>query len=151
MRAIWSQNLKDWITATNVGGKNAFDVNVANTISTAAAAFAYKERRVHFPATTNIPASASSMIELDLLSGTTGGTAISNTCAEMGINWNGDGIIEIGVGANAGAAAAAIIATCGAGQTKSFGVSLVSTNKVWVRAVKNAVISDGELVVTFSG
>jgi hypothetical protein len=91
------------------------------------------------------------MIELDQLSGTSGAADIANTISEIGVNWNGDGIVEFGAGANAAAAAAAIIGTVGAGQTRSFGVSLSSGDKVWVRAVKNSTITAGELVVVFLG
>lgn len=153
MRGIWLKNLARWATGTAAGSKQCVDVNVANTVAVPVVPtlYSYKERRVHLPATTNIPGSGSSMIELDLLSGTTGGTALGNTISEIGINWNGDGILEFGVGANAAAAAAAIIATVGAGQTRSFGATLVATNKVWVRHVKATAISSGELVVVFTG
>lgn len=152
MRPIWLVNIKDWMTGTTVGAKNGLDVNVINSsVPIALSSYAYKERRVHLASATTIPASASSMIELDVLSGTTGAADIANTIAQMDLNWNGSGILEFGVGANAGAAAAAIIASIGSGQTRSFGVSLTSGNKIWVRAVKNVALTSGELVAVFSG
>jgi hypothetical protein len=151
MRTLWLPNLKRFVTGTTNGSKRCMDVNVANAVATAASSFAYKERRVHLPATTTIPGSGSAMIELDVLSGVSGDADIANDISEIGLNWNGDGIVEIGAGANAAAAASNIIATVGAGQTKSFGTSLTAGDKVWVRSVKAATITDGELVVIFLG
>lgn len=153
MLQIWARGLKQFITGTTNGAKHCLDVHVANTVGIAASSYAYKERRVHLPATTNIPGNGSAMIELDVLSGTTGGTAIANTITELALSWNGGGIIEIGVGANAAAAAAATkLATLNEGQTKSFGVSLVAGDKVWVRRVESATaISAGTLVAVFLG
>ncbi len=153
MRPIWLVNLKQWVTGTLNGGKYCLDVHVANTISTAAASFSYKERRVHLAATTNIPGNGSAMVELDVLSGTTGGAAIANTITELGLCWNGGGVIEIGVGADAAAAAAATkLGTLNEGQTRSFGVALVAGNKVWVRRVEtNVAINTGILVAVFLG
>ncbi len=148
MRAIWAANLKDWFTGTIVTGKNCLDVNVTNTISTAAASFAYKERRFHDAALTTIPASTSNPVELNVL-GAASPTALTNNASEIGINANVGAALEILVGATAGAAVA--IGAVGAGQTKSFGVTLSSGNHVWVRAVQNATITTGELLVTFSG
>lgn len=153
MRGIWLVNLKQWVTGTNNGGKYSLDVHVANTVATAAASFAYKERRFHLPATLNIPARGSSMVQLDANSEAASPDPddIANTITEMGVNWNGGEAIEIGVGADAATAALNIIGSVGAGQTRSFGVNLSSGNKVWVRALKNAAITDGELLVVFSG
>lgn len=152
MRPIWLPNLKKFLTGTANGSKQCLDVHIANTVSTAVGSFSYKERRVHMAATTNIPGNGSSMIELDVLSGTTGGQNIANTITELGLCWNGGGVIEIGVGATAGAAASNIVATLNEGQTRGFGVSLASGDKVWVRRVESAsAISAGILVAVFLG
>lgn len=153
MRGLWLPNLKKFITGTLNGSKYALDVHVANTISTAATSLAYKERRLHLGASTTIPKRSSNMVQLDANSNAAATTPadVANTVTELGINWNGGDPIEIGVGANAAAAAAAIIGSVGAGQTRSFGVSLVSGNKIWVRALKDTDLTDGELLVTLLG
>lgn len=150
MRGIWLPNLKKWLTGTNVSSSYGIDVNVINAaVPTVGAALAYKERRVHLPATTAINGSAGAWVELDAVPGVTGGAAISNTCTAMKINWNGGDILEIGEGANAGAVT--VIATVGAGQTTDFGVALVATDKVWVRSVKTTGSTAGELTISFLG
>lgn len=153
MKPIWLRNLKKWATGTANSSKQCLDVHVANTVATSSGTFSYKERRVHLAATTNIPGNGSAMVELDVLSGTTGGTALANTATEMGVSWNGGGIIEIGIGANAAAAAAATkLATLNEGQTRSFGVALASGDKIWVRRVESVTaISSGTLVVVLLG
>lgn len=153
MRGLWLPNLKKFMTGTLVGAKYAIDVNVANSITTSAVSLAYKERRFHLGASTTIPKRTSNMVQLDANSDSAAATPadIANTILEMGLNWNGGEAIEIGVGANAAAAAAAIIGSVGAGQTRSFGVTLAAGNKLWVRALKDTDITDGELLVALSG
>lgn len=145
MRGFWAVNLKDWITGTVSGGKNCLDVNVVNTITTAFGLTAYAERRFHDPSTTNIPASGSSPVQLDAVFGTTAGANVSGARSQMHVNWNGGEGIEILKGATAGTATA--IAAFGAGQTRSVGVTLANGDKIWVRALKNAAITSGELLV----
>lgn len=148
MRALWSVNLKDWVTATSTGGKKALDVNIANTVTTAAGSLSYKERRFHDAALTTIPASASNPVELNVL-GAASPTDVANTATQMGVNWNGGSAIEILAGATAGAAVA--IAAFGAGQTRAVGVTLAAGDKIWVRAIQNATITAGELTVVLEG
>lgn len=151
MTPLWLQNLKRFATGTTVGAKYCMDVNVLNTVAVPVSPtlYAYKERRFHLPATTNINASGGAWIELDVFSGSSGGTAIANTITELGISWNGGEPLEIGKGANSGAVT--VIAAVGAGQSRAFGCSIAVADKVWVRAVKNAAITSGELMATFSG
>lgn len=145
MKPIWLANLKKFVTGTLTGGKYCLDVNVVNTITSAAGALAYQERRFHDPSTTNIPASSSNPVQLDAVFGTTAGANVSGTRSQMMVNWNGGEAIEILLGATAGTAVA--IAAFGAGQTRSVGVTLVNGDKIWVRALKNAAITSGELLV----
>lgn len=145
MKPIWLRNLKKFATGTLSGGKYGLDVNVLNTLSAAFSLTSYVERRFHDPVTTNIPASASNPVELDAAFGVTAGAAVSGACTQMHVNWNGGEGIEILKGATAGAAVA--IASFGAGQTRSVGVTLAGGDKIWVRALKNAAIATGELLV----
>jgi hypothetical protein len=151
MRSLWLPNIKRFLTGTIVGGQASLNVNVINTIATAAAAFSYKERRFHLPATTAINGSGGAWVQLDVNSDTAGSTPanIANACSVMEINWNGGDALELGVGAIAGAVTP--IGAVGAGQTLQFGVSLVVGNKVWVRTVKAAGSVAGELMVVFLG
>lgn len=148
MQPIWLQNLKKWATGTAVSTKNCLDVNVANSVTIATTSATYKERRFHDASLTTIPAIGSNPVELNAL-GAASPTNIANTITEFGINWNGGAALEILTGATAGAATA--IGAVGAGQSKTFGVALVSGAKVWVRAIQAATIVSGELTVTFSG
>lgn len=153
MTGLWFENLKKFATGTLNGGKYSLDVHVANSITTTSTTAAYKERRFHLGASKTIPKRTSNMVQLDANSDAAANTPadIANTITELGINWNGGEAIEIGVGANAAAAAANIVGSVGAGQTRNFGVSLVATNKIWVRAIKDTDITDGELLVALSG
>lgn len=145
MTPVWLKNLKKFATGTANGSKQCIDVHVANTITTAAGALAYQERRFHDPGTTNIPASSSNPVQLDAVFGTTAGANVSGSRSQMMVNWNGGEAIEILLGATAGTAVA--IAAFGAGQTRTVGVTLVNGDKIWVRALKNAAITSGELLV----
>ncbi len=152
MHALWSVNLKDWITGTTSGGKNGLDVNVMNTITTASGALAQKEYRFHLPATTTINKRTGAWIQLDVNTDVAGATPadVANSCAGMEVNWNGGAALQIGVGANAGAVT--VIGTFGAGQTVAMtGVTLIATNKIWVRALQDVNIITGELLVALLG
>jgi hypothetical protein len=151
MRALWLQNLKDWATGTASGGKNGIDVNVINTVSTTGGALTYKERRFHLPASTTINKRSGAWVQLDVNSDVAPATPadVANTCSVLEMNLNEGAAIEIGKGANAGAVTA--IAAGGAGQSKSVGVSLVSGDKIWIRALQDVDIVTGEILIVLSG
>lgn len=137
------------LTGTMVGTKACMDVNVANSVAipVALTSFSYKEHRFHDVSLTNINASAGAFIEVVTAA------AIANTITEMRVNWNGGAAFIISTGADATAAALStnIIAAVGQGQTFAIGVSLASGDKVWVRAMENAAITDGQLTLMFLG
>jgi len=150
MRPIWLPNLKKFMTGTTVGAKSGLDVNILNAaIPVVGASYVYKERRAHLPATTTINGSAGAWVELDVVPGTTGGAAVANDILQFDVNWNGAGMLEFGKGANSGAVT--VIGAIGSGQTRSFGVSILTGNKVWVRSVKTTTVVDGELFVVLLG
>lgn len=153
MTGLWLPNLKKFMTGTLNGGKYSVDVNVSNsTLPVALSTYAYKERRAMLASVTTIPGSGSAMIQVDAVPGTTGsGANIANTIAEMSVHWTGDGMIEFGSGADATAAAANIIGSVGRGQEKSFGVTMVAGDKLWLRSVKTTTITDGELMINLLG
>lgn len=151
MRGLWLVNLNDWATGSLSGGKNALDVNVTNTITTAVGALAYKERRFHLPASKTINKRTGAWVQLDVNSDVAANTPanVANTCTALEMNLNEGSALEIGVGANAGAVTA--IAAGGAGQTKITGVTLVSGDKIWVRALQDVDITTGEILVVLLG
>lgn len=152
MRPLWFPNLKRFATGSSSGGKNAMDVNVINSITTAAGALAQKEFRFHLPATTNINARTGAWIQLDANSDVAGSTPadVANTGTAIALNWNGGAALQVGVGATSGAVT--VLGTIGAGQTISaIGATLASGNKLWVRALQNAAITTGELLVAVLG
>lgn len=152
MRALWLKNLKKFATGTTNSSKQCLDVNIASTTaSLSLGSTAYKERRFHLPATTGVNARSGAWVQLDANSDVAGSTPanVANTCTEMEVNWNGGAALEFGVGANSGAVT--VIGSAGAGQTKKFGVSLASGDKVWVRAIQNSAVATGELLVVLLG
>lgn len=145
---IYLPNLKSagsraTVTGTVIGQKECLDVNIANSISTSAVSLSYIEHRFHDASATNINASGGAWIQLEAAAD------ISTAIAEMRINWNGGSALLIGKGASAGAVT--VIDAVGAGQTEGVGVALVAGDKVWVRALQNAAITAGELLVKFLG
>lgn len=151
MRPLWLPNLKDWLTGTTTGGKNGMDVNVLNTITTAAGALAQKEFRFHLPASKTINKRTGVWVQLDVNSDAAANTPadVANSCTAIELNWNGGAALQIGVGASAGAVT--VLGTFGAGQTMQAGVTLSATNKVWVRALQDVDIVTGELLVALLG
>jgi hypothetical protein len=151
MRALWLQNLKRFVTGTIVGGKYALDVNVTNSITASLGSAAFKEARFHDAGVTNIPARTGTWVQLDANSDVAGSTPanVANSCTAMLTNWNGSGALQIGKGANSGAVS--VIEQIGSGQTVTTSVSLASGDKLWVRAVQNAALTNGELTVKLLG
>lgn len=153
MTGLWLPNLKKFLTGSTIGLKQALDVNVLNTVPVPVAPtnYAFKESRFMDASVTNIPASGSSFVEI----GDTNfpAAAIANTIVELRLNWNGGGPIVISKGADATAAALSAnrLNVIGSGQTISIGASLVATDKIWIRALKNAAITGGELTVALLG
>ena len=153
MRSIWLPNIKKFLTGSVVGASAALDVSVVNTVPVPVAftQYAFMELRFQDAGVTAIPASGGAFIEI----GDTNFPAsdIANTITELRLNWNGGGALVISKGADATAAALAAnrLEVIGSGQTIAIGVSLVATDKIWIRALKNAAITGGELTVTLLG
>lgn len=151
MLGLWAVNLKAWLTATASGGKNALDVNVVNSITASLGTAAFKEARFHDAALTNWNAVGGAWIQLDANSAAAAGTPanVANSCTAMKVDWNGGSPVMLGVGANAGAVTQ--IAQLGAGESDTVGVILASGNKLWVRSVEGATVTDGKLSVKLLG
>lgn len=147
---VWLPNLKDWLSGTLTSGKNALDVNVANaTLPVALTPYAFKEFRFQDAAVTSIPASGGTAVEV----GDTNipASAVAVTCSELKIANNTGYALSIYKGANSGALTQIGIAHAGQTSEAAFGAALVATDKIWVRAVQNAAITTGELLVTLNG
>lgn len=140
-------------TGTVVGSKSCLDVNVANSvpIPIVQASYDWKEYRFMDPAVTNINASAGAFVEIGDTNHAAGDVA--NTIEEVRVNWNGGNALVISSGADATAAAlqANWIGVVGAGQTIAFGFDLASGDKIWVRALQNAAVTSGELLINLMG
>lgn len=146
---IWLPNIKRYLSGSLVGPSPTLNVSVLNTVPVPVATtlYSFKERRFMDCAVTSIPASGSAWIQI----GDTNFPAadIANTIAEIRISANLGSALTFGKGPNAGSVTE--IATSAAGQTLALGVSLVATDKVWVRALQNATVDSGELLVLFLG
>jgi len=146
MTGLWLKNLKQFVTGTTNGSKHCADVHVANTVSIAQGSFSYKEHRLHDSASTNINASSGAFIQIETAAD------IANTITQMKIRNHTGAALVISAGADAAAAAAATpLGVVHEGGEEDFGVTLVATNKVWVRAMENAAITSGKLLVIFLG
>lgn len=147
MRGVWLPNIKRWLTGTTVGASQALDVNIVAGASGASPTF--KEYRFQDANVTQINGSGGVFVQI----GDSGHAAsdIANSIAQMKVANNTGAAIIIAAGANAAAAAAATpLAVVHAGQTSEavYTVSLVATNKIWVRALQTSDIVSGELLVT---
>lgn len=150
MKGIWLPNLKQWLTGTTVGSDHGLDVNVINTtLPIALSALSYKEHRFMDAAVTNIPASGGTAVEI----GDTNNPAanVANTCTQLKIANNSGNALNIYVGANSGALTQIGVAHAGQIGEAVFGVTLASGDKVWIRAVQNAAVTSGEVLVTLLG
>lgn len=141
-------NLKRAVTGTTVGSSHAADVYIANTtLPVAFSAITMKEYRFQKMSDTAIPASGGTAIEI----GDSAHVAadIATTCTQLKCSNNSGGAFNIYKGANSGALT--LLAAIAQGQTSEavFGVALVATDKVWVRAIENTAISSGQILVTF--
>lgn len=146
---IWLPNIKRYLSGSLVGPTPTLAVSVLNTVPVPVATtqYSFKERRFMDCAVTSIPASASPWVQI----GDTSFPAadIANAITEMRISANLGAALVFGKGPNAGAVTE--IAASAAGQTLAIGVSLVAADKVWVRALQNATVDSGELLVLFLG
>ena len=152
MRILWLKNLKKAATGTTNGSKQCLDVNIASaTSSFTIAATAFKEKRFHLPASTTINKRTGAWVQLDANSDVGAATPanVANTITEISINWNGGQALQFGVGANSGAVTE--IGAAGAGQSIKIGTSLASGDKVWVRAVQDVDVVNGELMILLLG
>lgn len=150
MRGIWLPSLKQFVTGTLVGSDYGLDVNIVNTsLPIALTALVYKEHRFMDAAVTNIPASGGTAVQI----GDTNIPAadVANTCTQLKVANNSGSAINIYVGANSGALTQIGVAHAGQIGEAVFGVTLASGDKVWIRAVQNAAITSGEVLVTLLG
>jgi hypothetical protein len=150
MTGVWLENLKKFLTGTTVGSKHCIDVNVANTVAVPVTAsfadLAYKEHRLHDSSAANIQASGGAFIQMATIAD------IANTCAALRVRNHTGGALVFAKGADATAAAAATpLAVCHEGGEEVFGVTLVSGDKLWVRAMKNTALTSGEVLAILMG
>lgn len=143
MTGMWLANLKRFVTGTLNGSKYCLDVHVANSVSTAATSYSYKEHRLHDAASNNINASAGTWEQVDTAAD------VANTINEVRIRNHTGAAIQIGKGANSGAVT--VIGVAHEGGEEDFGVSLVATDKIWILALENAAITSGKVLVTLLG
>jgi hypothetical protein len=133
-------------TGTQVGVSTCLDVAPKNTAGTplfvSSTPLSVKEKRYHDTASTAINASGGAWIEVETAA------AIANTIAALKGAWNGDEPVEIGKGANAGAVTSLV--NVGAGEDFEYGVSLVATDKIWVRSL-SANVPTGRLTLNLMG
>lgn len=155
MRGIWALNLKRFITATTIGSKYSLDVNVANTaaVPVSPSELAMREFRHQDTSVTAINARSGAFVQI----GDTNFAAadIANTITKLKVA-NNTGyplIISKGADATAAASSANYLGVVNEGQTSEavFGVSLVATDKIWVRSMGSSSVSSGILVVTLFG
>lgn len=151
MKPIWLANLKKFVTGTSVGGKYAIDVNVANSITASLGSAAFKEARFHDASITGWNGVGGAWVQIDANSAVASATPanVANTCTSMKANWNGGTPVMIGKGANAGAVTQ--IAQLGAGESDTVGVTLSSGDKLWVKSVESAAVTDGKLSLKLLG
>lgn len=153
MKGIWLHNLRKWVTGTLTGGKYGLDVNVVNsTLPIAFSEGSLLEYRFQDFSDTAVNELTGNFVQV----GDTDHPAadIANTITRAKFSNNSGGALVFAIGANAGAAAAASpIAVVAQGQTSeaSFGVALVSGNKIWVRALQDTAIDSGQVLVTLFG
>lgn len=151
MRGLWLMALKNFATGTLNGSKRCLDVHVANTISTAQAAYAQLERRFMDTSDTQINASGGAFKEV----GSTGFAAadIANTITELRIrNHTGSALVfSKGADATAAALAANELGCVHEGGEENFGVSLASGDKLWVRALENTAVNSGKVLALLMG
>ncbi len=140
---VWLENLKKFVTGTLNGSKYSLDVHVANAVATAASSFSYKEHRLHDAATNNINASSGSYEEIDTAAD------VANTITELRIRNHTGAAILIGSGANAGAVS--VIGVVHEGGEENFGVALIATNKIWIKAMENSAIASGKVLAILLG
>lgn len=143
MLQIWAKGLKQFITGTTNGSKHCLDVHVANTISTSAGSYAYKEHRLHDAASNNINASAGTWEQIDTAAD------VANTISELRVRNHCGSAIQVGKGANSGAVT--VIGVVHEGGEEDFGVSLVAGDKVWILALENAAITTGKVLAILLG
>lgn len=135
------------MTGTLNGGKYSLDVNVSNsTLPIATSSYAYKEHRLH-DAATNIEASSGAFIQMATIAD------LANTIAELRVRNHTGSPLVFSKGADATAAATAtnFLGVCHEGGEENFGVSLVSGDKLWVRAMKNVAVTSGEVLAILLG
>lgn len=146
---IWLPNIKKWLTGTTVGGSQALDVNVVQAVATPTVITqaGFKERRFMDAAVTQINKKSGLWKQI----GDTNEAAsdVANTITSMRVNLNLGAALVFGKGANSGAVTE--IGAAGAGQTSEFGVSLAAGDKIWVRALQDADVTVGELLVLLLG
>lgn len=144
MKPLWLPNIKRWLGGTVVGSDVCLNVSVKDQPAINLGTYAYLEHRFMDAAITQINGSGGAWKEI-------GDTPadVANTIEEFRVNANLGAALQFGKGANAGAVT--VIGVCGAGQTTSFGVSLVATDKIWVKAIQTNNVNSGELLVSLMG
>lgn len=153
MVGFWLKNLKQFVTGTTVGSKYCADVNVANSsaIPVSSSENAQLEYRFQDFSDTGINALSGAYVEIG--DSDHAASNIANTISKMKVANNSGAALLIGVGANAGAVT--VLAAIQAGQTGEavfgFSTALVSGDKLWVKALKDTAVAEGDLLVTLFG
>lgn len=146
---LWLPNIKRFLSGTVVGSSPSLNVNVLNTVPVPVAPsnYSYKERRFQDANVTQINAKSGAWVQIGDTNEAS--ASVANTITEMRVSSNLGAALVFGKGANSGAVTP--IGASGAGQSLSLGVALVAGDKIWVKALQDAAVTSGELLVLLLG
>ncbi len=140
---LW--NLQQNATGTEIGSKNALDVNIANASPVPVTQGGdVLVTEFHNISSVNINGSAGAFVALG------SGSALASDIVQIQVSYTAGQPLEFGIGASAGAAVRKFIINQGEGPT-TLSVALSSGERLWVRSLSATGVTGGYITMNLIG